>query len=110
MAGLPHIGGLPKSRGGAPPQRGEVSDAFLSDLAAWLHRDVGPDVGEGSVPKLLSEVERRCSSPLRRLRGAYEAPDYCGLLLRGSPWPRFLTAATPPEGSAVGYANAPFVT
>ena len=45
---------------------GEVSDAFLSDLAAWLHRDVDPDAGEDSVPKLLSEIERRCTSPLNR--------------------------------------------
>jgi predicted AAA+ superfamily ATPase len=45
---------------------GEVGDAFLADLAAWLHRDVDPDAGEDSVPKLLSEIERRCTSPLNR--------------------------------------------
>ncbi len=45
---------------------GEVSDAFLQDLAAWLHRDVDPEAGEDSVPKLLAEIERRCTSPLNR--------------------------------------------
>ncbi|HEX3392880.1 MAG TPA: AAA family ATPase [Solirubrobacteraceae bacterium] len=45
---------------------GEVSEAFLRDLTAWLHRDVDPAAGEDSVPKLLSELERRCSSPLNR--------------------------------------------
>ncbi|MHB1712919.1 MAG: ATP-binding protein, partial [Acidimicrobiales bacterium] len=46
--------------------RGEVSDAFLHDLAAWLHRDVDPGAGEDSVPKLLSELEMRLTSPLNR--------------------------------------------
>src|ERR1039458_9121216 len=45
---------------------GEVSDAFLRDLAAWLHRDVDPEAGEDSVPRLLAEIERRCTSPLNR--------------------------------------------
>lgn len=46
--------------------RGEVSDAFLHDLAAWLHRDVDPGAGEDSVPKLLSELEMRATAPLNR--------------------------------------------
>ena len=45
---------------------GEVGEAFLRDLAAWLHRDVDPEAGEDSVPRLLSEIERRCASPLNR--------------------------------------------
>ena len=45
---------------------GEVSDAFLRDLADWLHRDVDPEAGEDSVPKLLAEIERRSTSPLNR--------------------------------------------
>lgn len=45
---------------------GEVGEGFLRDLAAWLHRDVDPDAGEDSVPKLLSALEARCSSPLNR--------------------------------------------
>ena len=45
---------------------GEVSEAFLRDLAAWLHRDVDPEAGEDSVPKLLSAIEGRCASPLNR--------------------------------------------
>ncbi len=45
---------------------GEVSDAFLHDLEAWLYRDVDPEAGEDSVPKLLGEIERRGTSPLNR--------------------------------------------
>lgn len=45
---------------------GEVSEAFVRGLAAWLHRDVDPQAGEDSVPRLLSELERRCASPLNR--------------------------------------------
>jgi uncharacterized protein len=45
---------------------GEVGESFLRDLAAWLHRDVDPEAGEDSVPKLLSAIEGRCSSPLNR--------------------------------------------
>jgi uncharacterized protein len=45
---------------------GEVGEAFLRDLAAWLHRDVDPEAGEDSVPKLLSALEGRCTSPLNR--------------------------------------------
>jgi predicted AAA+ superfamily ATPase len=45
---------------------GEVGEAFLRDLAVWLHRDVDPEAGEGSVPKLLSAIEGRCTSPLNR--------------------------------------------
>ena len=45
---------------------GEVSEAFLRDLTAWLHRDVDPEAAEDSVPKLLSALEGRCTSPLNR--------------------------------------------
>jgi uncharacterized protein len=45
---------------------GEVGEAFLRDLAAWLHRDVDPEAGEDSVPRLLSALEGRCTSPLNR--------------------------------------------
>ncbi|MHB1537453.1 MAG: AAA family ATPase [Solirubrobacteraceae bacterium] len=45
---------------------GEVGEAFLRDLAAWLHRDVDPEAGEDSVPRLLSTLEGRCTSPLNR--------------------------------------------
>lgn len=44
----------------------QVSDAFLHDLEAWLHRDVDPDASEDSVPKLLGALEQRCTSPLNR--------------------------------------------
>jgi len=52
---------------------GEVGEAFLRDLAAWLHRDVDPEAGEDSVPKLLSALETRCASPLNRRALASEA-------------------------------------
>lgn len=55
--------------------RGEVSDTFLQDLAAWLHRDVDPGAGEDSVHTLLSELERRATSPLNR-RALAEALGY----------------------------------
>jgi predicted AAA+ superfamily ATPase len=47
---------------------GEVSEAFLRDLAAWVHRDVDADAGEDSVPRLLSEIEKCSGSPLNRRR------------------------------------------
>jgi predicted AAA+ superfamily ATPase len=54
---------------------GEVGKSFLRDLAAWLHRDVDPEAGEDSVPKLLSALEIRCASPLNR-RALAEALGY----------------------------------
>ncbi|MGH2842536.1 MAG: AAA family ATPase [Solirubrobacteraceae bacterium] len=47
-------------------RQGGVSEAFLRDLAAWLHRDVDPTASEDSVPRLLSEIELRATSPLNR--------------------------------------------
>ena len=52
--------------------QGEVSDAFLYDLAAWLHRDVDPAAGEDSVPKLLAGLQDRFTSPLNRSRLAQD--------------------------------------
>lgn len=43
---------------------GIVSDAFIADLAAWLHRDVDPDAAEESIPLLLNELHRRSVAPL----------------------------------------------
>ncbi|MFZ2114902.1 MAG: AAA family ATPase [Solirubrobacteraceae bacterium] len=51
---------------------GEVSEAFVRDLAAWLHRDVDPEAGEDSVPRLLSALEGRCASPLNRRALAHD--------------------------------------
>lgn len=45
---------------------GEIGEAFLRDLAAWLHRDVDSDGREDSVPRLLSALQARCASPLNR--------------------------------------------
>ena len=58
-------------------REGEVSEAFLRDLAAWLHRDVDPTAGEDSVPRLLSELEIHSSSPLNR-RTLAETLGYTG--------------------------------
>jgi len=58
LAGVPHLRRLPRAVA-EHHRTGEVSDAFLRDLAAWLHRDVDPEAGEDSVPKLLAEIERR---------------------------------------------------
>jgi predicted AAA+ superfamily ATPase len=43
-----------------------VSDAFLHDLDAWLHRDVDPAATEDSVPRLLAELQVRSTAPLNR--------------------------------------------
>ncbi|MGO9559400.1 MAG: AAA family ATPase [Acidimicrobiales bacterium] len=56
-------------------RQGEVSDAFLQDLASWLHRDVDPDAPPDSVPRILSEVERRQTSALNRKQFAQDL-DY----------------------------------
>jgi uncharacterized protein len=45
---------------------GTVSDAFLLDIAAWLHRDIDPAAGEDSVARLLAELQVRSPAPLNR--------------------------------------------
>lgn len=45
---------------------GAVSDPFLADLGAWLHRDVDPDAAADSVALLLAELAERSTSPLNR--------------------------------------------
>jgi len=47
-------------------RNGAVSDAFLQDLAAWLHRDVDPAAAEDSVPRLVAELQERSTAPLNR--------------------------------------------
>ncbi|MGH3925805.1 MAG: hypothetical protein ACRDTT_23585, partial [Pseudonocardiaceae bacterium] len=49
---------------------GRVSDAFCTDLMSWLHRDVDPDTAEDSVPRLLSGLADRSTSPLNRTASA----------------------------------------
>lgn len=58
-------GGFPRAVG-ERHQLGEVSNGFLEDLAAWLHQDVDPDAPRDSVPRLLSEIAARSTSPLPR--------------------------------------------
>lgn len=43
---------------------GQVSVAYLRDLAAWLRRDVDPDAPAESLPALLAELAARATSPL----------------------------------------------
>lgn len=45
---------------------GQVGEAFINDLAAWLHGDVDPHAPFDSVPLLLAELTRRSTSPLNR--------------------------------------------
>jgi predicted AAA+ superfamily ATPase len=51
-------------------RNGAVSEGFLQDLAAWLHRDVDPGAAEDSVARLLAELQARSTSPLNRTRVA----------------------------------------
>jgi len=45
-------------------QRGGVSDGYIADLEAWLHRDVEPSAGPESIPLLLDALAERSTSPL----------------------------------------------
>lgn len=56
-------------------RNGMVSEAYLEDLQAWLRTDVDPDREADAIPILLSELERRMSSPLN-VRAAAEALHY----------------------------------
>jgi hypothetical protein len=49
---------------------GFVSDAFLTDIEAWLHRDVDRNAPEESIPQLLAELHRCTGAPLNRTRVA----------------------------------------
>ncbi|MHB8719722.1 MAG: AAA family ATPase [Candidatus Dormibacteria bacterium] len=54
---------------------GRVSESFLRDVAAALHRDVDPAAPADSVPLLLAELTRRSTSPLNKSDAA-EALGY----------------------------------
>jgi uncharacterized protein len=45
-------------------RRGDVSDAYLRDLAGWLRSDVDRDAPPESIPLLLEGLVRRSTSPL----------------------------------------------
>jgi predicted AAA+ superfamily ATPase len=57
------IGGFPRSVA-EHAQLGGVTEAFLLDIEAWLHRDIDPAAGPESIPLLLDALQRRSSSPL----------------------------------------------
>lgn len=54
---------------------GNVSAAYLRDLAAWLRTDVAPDQPPDSIPKLLSTLTTHATSPLS-IRSAATAAGY----------------------------------
>ena len=56
-------GGFPRAVG-EYQRAGDVSDAFLQDLLAWLRTDVDPDSTPQSLPLLLEAVMRNMTSPL----------------------------------------------
>jgi predicted AAA+ superfamily ATPase len=45
-------------------QLGAVTDGYIADLEAWLHRDVEPAAGPESIPLLLDMLVNRSTSPL----------------------------------------------
>ncbi len=47
-------------------RNGTVSEGFLRDLAAWLHRDVDFAAAEDSVARLLADLQARSTAPLNR--------------------------------------------
>ena len=64
-------GGFPRAVAEHQSQ-GHVSDAFVGDLLAWLHRNVDPDVAEDSLSLLLDALARRSTSPMNRTSVAEE--------------------------------------
>ncbi len=49
---------------------GAVSDAFLTDIEQWLHRDVDRNAPEESIPQLLAGLHGRSGTPINRTRTA----------------------------------------
>ena len=68
------IGGFPRAVAEFY-RNGMVSEGYIEDLQAWLRTDVDPDREADAIPILLSELERRMSSPLN-VRAAAEALHY----------------------------------
>jgi predicted AAA+ superfamily ATPase len=57
------IGGFPRAVA-EQASLGEVTDGFLADIEAWLHRDVEPAAGPESIPLLLDGLSTRSGAPL----------------------------------------------
>lgn len=53
-------------------RNGVVSDNYLGDLRSWLRTDVDPEGPQDSVPRLLSEIAERATSPLNIANAAEE--------------------------------------
>lgn len=54
---------------------GEVSEAYLRDLAAWLRADVDPEAARDSTLRMVAELSSRMTSPLN-VRRTKEALDF----------------------------------
>ncbi len=61
-------------------QLGAVTDSFIADLEAWLHRDVEPAASPESVPLLLNALATRSSSPFSVSSAAQELSYGKGVL------------------------------
>ena len=53
-------------------RNGAVFDNYLGDLKSWLRTDVDPDGPQDSVPRLLSTISERATSPLNITNTAKE--------------------------------------
>lgn len=53
-------------------RNGDVSENYLNDLRSWLRIDVDPEGPQDSVPRLLSEIAERATSPLSITNAAAE--------------------------------------
>lgn len=53
-------------------RNGAVSDNYLGDLKSWLRTDVDPEGSQDSVPRLLSTISERATSPLNIANAAEE--------------------------------------
>jgi uncharacterized protein len=56
-------------------RNGAVSEIYLNDLKSWMRTDVDPEGPQDSVPRLLSVISQRASSPLN-ITHAAEALGY----------------------------------
>lgn len=63
-------------------RNGAVSDNYLDDIRSWLRIDVDPEGPQDSVPRLLSEISSRATSPLNIANVAEELGSSRGVVER----------------------------
>jgi len=63
-------------------RNGAVSENYLGDLRSWLRTDVDPEGPQDSVPRLLSEIAERATSPLNIANVAEELGHSRGITER----------------------------